>query len=255
VVIAARPDLGIWWAPMLAFAAGAVSFASPCVFPLVPGYVAFVTGNRTANLASGDRAAHRVGPIVLFIVGFSLIFTLLGAASASWVPLLKGELGERVAGGFVALTGLVMLAYAFERGVRWIFEDRHPFLSRVRPGTASALPLGMAFAVGWTPCVGPVLAAILGLAATGGAAGGAILLFAYSAGLGAPFLTRSWRAAVRWRVRVGEASIPVHPQALRSEPLGDWPIGCDGRVDATRDAVRGLRSGILDWPCTLDTSD
>ena len=186
MIAAAQTDLTTWWAPALAFAAGTVSFASPCVFPLVPGYVSFVTAGR-AGIGKDDPRKPIV-PIVLFILGFALVFTLLGAASATWVPRLKGPVGQKIAGGFVALMGVLMLAYALRRGGMALFAERRPFLRKMRPGTVGALPLGMAFAAGWTPCIGPVLAGILGLAATGGAARGAFLLFSYSLGLGVPFL-------------------------------------------------------------------
>jgi cytochrome c-type biogenesis protein len=94
--------------------------------------------------------------------------------------------------------GLLMLAYAIRKGRLWIFAERRPFLSRARPGTVGALPLGMAFAAGWTPCIGPVLGGILGLAATGGAARGALLLFFYSLGLGLPFFLIG--VGVQWLV-------------------------------------------------------
>jgi cytochrome c-type biogenesis protein len=191
VIAVSSQDLTTWWAPALAFVAGAVSFASPCVFPLVPGYLSFVTAGRAvdgADAADG-RGRHPLAPILLFILGFATVFTLLGA-SASWIARLQGPVGRVVVGGFVVLMGVLMLAYALRRGGMAVFAERRPFLQKVRPGTAGALPLGMAFAAGWTPCVGPVLGAILGLARTGSgdAARGAFLLFLYSMGLGVPFL-------------------------------------------------------------------
>jgi cytochrome c-type biogenesis protein len=189
VVAVTQEQLTSWWAPALAFAAGVVSFASPCVFPLVPGYLSFITAGRAVDAGSNDENTRRpFVPIALFVLGFASIFTLLGAASATWVPRLKGPLGQKIAGGFVIAMGLLMLAYAFQRGGIAVFAERRPFLSRVRPGSAGALPLGMAFAAGWTPCIGPVLGGILGLAAAGGAGRGALLLFAYSLGLGVPFV-------------------------------------------------------------------
>ena len=188
MIALARYDMTAWWAPALAFVAGLVSFASPCVFPLVPGYLSFITAGRAVDGGGDEPARRRLLPIALFIVGFGGVFTLLGAASATWAPLLSGSVGQKVAGAFVVLLGALMLAYALRRGGLALFTERRPFLSRVRPGTVGALPLGMAFAAGWTPCVGPVLGAILTLAANGGAARGALLLFTYSLGLGVPFL-------------------------------------------------------------------
>lgn len=178
-----QADLTEWWAPALAFLAGIVSFASPCVFPLVPGYVSFVTGERSAE----DRDRPIV-PILLFIAGFGFVFTLLGAFSSLLVPKLGGETGQRIAGAVVVLVGALMVTYALGRGSVALYAERRPFLHRVRPGPVWAAPLGMAFALGWTPCIGPVLGGILAIAATGGTIRGAALLVVYSLGLGVPFL-------------------------------------------------------------------
>ncbi len=175
--------LASWWAPGLAFAAGVVSFASPCVFPLVPGYLSFVSGGQPKN----DRP---VIPILLFICGFAAVFTALGAFAGGALPrLLKSELGTRIAGGIIIGFGLLMLLYALRAGWPGLYAERRPLLARVKPGPAWAFPLGVAFGTGWTPCIGPVLAGIFAVAAArGGSARGAFLLFAYSLGLGLPFL-------------------------------------------------------------------
>lgn len=183
-------DLTVWWAPALAFAAGVVSFASPCVLPLVPGYVSFVSAasdpGRDADAAPSRRP---VVPMLLFVAGFAVVFSSLGAFAGTLVPLVRSEGGQRIAGVVVLLAGVGMIAYALRIGGAALYTERRPFLSKVKPGRAMAFPLGMAFAAGWTPCVGPVLAGILTLAgAQGGAARGAILLFSYSLGLGVPFL-------------------------------------------------------------------
>ena len=176
-----QTGLSSWWAPALAFAAGVVSFASPCVFPLVPGYLSFVSGTDTGS----ER--RPILPILLFILGFAIVFTTLGA-SATAVRFIKGDLGLRIAGGVVVVFGLAMLAYALRLGFVGLYAERRPFLSRVRPGPAGALPLGAAFAAGWTPCIGPVLGGILALAGSqGSAVRGGVLLFVYSMGLGVPF--------------------------------------------------------------------
>jgi cytochrome c-type biogenesis protein len=175
-----------WWGPLLAFAAGLVSFVSPCVLPLVPGYLAFVTGGESP---SRDGRKPLV-PILLFILGFALVFTVIGGFTASALTRwLKSSTGERLAGAIVLAFGVFMLLYALRLGVPWLYREERPFLTRVRPGRAGALPLGMAFAVGWTPCIGPVLGAILTLAANQGSpARSILLLFFYSMGLGVPFL-------------------------------------------------------------------
>ena len=183
--------LARWWAPALAFVAGIVSFASPCVFPLVPGYLSFVTG---ASAVDGGMAgeterppAARLLPIVLFIGGFTVVFALLGAF-ASTVQLFKGPAGRTIAGLVVVVLGLLMIGYALGRGSIALFAERRPFLHKVRPGVAGAFPLGMAFAAGWTPCIGPVLGGIFFIASTQSTARGVLLLVVYSLGLGVPFL-------------------------------------------------------------------
>jgi cytochrome c-type biogenesis protein len=176
--------LSSWWAPVLAFAAGVVSFASPCVLPLVPGYVSFVTGSR----ATEGEGRRPLVPILLFILGFTIVFTLLGAFAGTFVRFFRDAWFQRAAGLVVIVLGLLMLGYAFGRGSPSLYAERRPLLERVRPGTAGALPLGIAFAAGWTPCIGPVLAGILAIAASGGSVKGAALLVVYSLGLGLPFL-------------------------------------------------------------------
>lgn len=179
--------LSSWWAPALAFAAGVVSFASPCVFPLVPGYLSFVAGGVAAL---PQRGAHRaVLPILLFIGGFAAVFTTLGAFTGAATRVLRSSVGVRVSGLLITAFGVLMLLEAFRLGSASLFTERRPLLARVKPGPAWAFPLGVAFGAGWTPCIGPVLAGVLAIAAAqGGSARGAFLLFMYSAGLGLPFL-------------------------------------------------------------------
>jgi len=176
--------LASWWAPGLAFAAGVVSFASPCVFPLVPGYLSFVAGGE-----SRDEGRPLV-PILLFVGGFAVVFTALGAFAGGALPrVLKSPTGARISGAVIVLFGLLMLLYALRIGWPGLYAERRPLLERVRPGPAWAFPLGVAFGMGWTPCIGPVLAGVLAIAtAQGGSARGAMLLLAYSLGLGLPFV-------------------------------------------------------------------
>ncbi|MEA2581657.1 MAG: cytochrome c-type biosis protein [Actinomycetota bacterium] len=184
LAIDASGGIGSWWAPFLAFAAGTVSFASPCVLPLVPGYLSFIAGGRAEE---DDR--RRVAPILLFIAGFGIIFVALGV-SASLIPILRGDdrWGQRISGGIVVIVGVLMVAYAVRIGGVGLYRERRPFLERIRPGRVGALGLGMAFAAGWTPCIGPVLGAILTLARNGGTVRAVVLLSLYSLGLGLPFL-------------------------------------------------------------------
>ena len=150
-----QTGLASWWAPLLAFAAGLVSLREPCVFPLVPGYVSFVSGEGALE-ADGEPGRPLV-PILLFIAGFTIVFMLLGAFASTFVRGLQGGRGpadrrgdrDRVRRADDRLRARARL----DRPVR----GAPPFLQRVRPGTVGALPLGMAFAAGWTPCIGPVL--------------------------------------------------------------------------------------------------
>jgi len=176
---------------LLAFVAGVLGFASPCIVPLIPGYLSFVSG---LSLAEMDLAARRarVGQVLaataLFVLGFSVIFTALGASASalgSFVVDNRVALG-RVGGIVVVLLGLSVLGVIRVPG---LVRERRLLVTRRPGGLLGAVPVGMAFGFAWTPCVGPVLAAILTLAATAqGATDGALLLFAYSLGLGLPFL-------------------------------------------------------------------
>jgi cytochrome c-type biogenesis protein len=177
-------QLSGWWAPAVAFAAGLVSFASPCVFPLVPGYLSFISGEQVVD---GGRQRN-LAPILLFIAGFTVVFTLYGAFAHTFVRIFRGSAGQKVAGAVVVALGALMIGYALRRGSIALYAERRPFLQKVRPGIAGAFPLGMAFAAGWTPCVGPVLGALLALGLGGSSARSAGLLVCYSLGLGIPFL-------------------------------------------------------------------
>jgi cytochrome c-type biogenesis protein len=178
-----QTGLGSWWAPALAFAAGVVAFASPCVFPLVPGYLSYVTGAQTR----GERLP--LLPVLAFVGGFATIFTLLGAASFEIRRFLRSDVVEIAAGVFIVAFGVLMLLYALRVGWPSLYAERRPFLERVRPGPVGAFPLGMAFAVGWTPCIGPVLGTVLLIASgQGGTVRGSFLLLMFSFGLGLPFV-------------------------------------------------------------------
>lgn len=173
-----------------AFAAGLVSFLSPCVLPLIPAYLSFMTGLTNAELSGEQRSTARVMvPAVLFVAGFSLVFVGLGASASVLGQFLVQyrDVAEKIGGLLVILFGILMLGVI---KVPWLYgEARVDMASSRKFGRAAAFVMGMSFAAGWTPCVGPILAAILGLAGTSGDAGrGALLLLAYSLGLGVPFL-------------------------------------------------------------------
>jgi cytochrome c-type biogenesis protein len=169
-----------------AFAAGFVSFASPCVLPLIPGYLSFVSGVGFDELGAQPRRVTRA--TALFVLGFAAMFIALGAGAA-WFggALLENRRTLEIAAGiFIALAGLVYAGLPLPRLL--LAERRLPLPSR-GGGVLTPTLAGVAFAVGWTPCVGPTLAAILALAAGEGHPGeGAVLLAVYALGLGIPFL-------------------------------------------------------------------
>jgi cytochrome c-type biogenesis protein len=174
---------------LTAFLAGLVSFLSPCVLPLVPGYVSYVSGS---TLEEGDRSAAGRWPVFLlglyFVLGFSTIFVALGASATAISRLLLAYRYEATlaGGGIVILFGIVMTGLL---RLPWLARDIR-FHRAVRGGKPfGAYLLGLAFAFGWTPCIGPVLGAILTVSAlTATASAGITLLIAYSLGLGVPFL-------------------------------------------------------------------
>lgn len=190
---------------LTAFGAGLLSFLSPCVLPLIPGYLSFMTGLTTAELASEKGSSWRVlGPALLFVAGFSLVFIAFGASASVLGQLLAGyrDVIEKVAG--LALVGFGVLMLGVVK-VPWLYGEARMDLEKSRTyGSLAALVMGMAFAAGWTPCVGPILGSILALAgASGSVAQGALLLLAYSAGLGVPFIAVAllfgrMSAALRW---------------------------------------------------------
>jgi cytochrome c-type biogenesis protein len=171
----------------LALAAGLVSFLSPCVLPLVPGYLSTVAGVAPSDL---DRAGARrlLGPSLLFIAGFSVIFILLGLVATRVGAALHANIGAlRLAGGIlIILMGVVFIAAPFARFLN--FEWHSQRLLQLA-GRGSPLAVGAAFAIAWTPCTSVTLGAILTQAAvSSSAANGALLLAVYSAGLAIPFL-------------------------------------------------------------------
>ncbi|MEM9762962.1 MAG: cytochrome c biogenesis protein CcdA [Pseudomonadota bacterium] len=170
-----------------ALLAGAISFVSPCVLPLVPGYVSYIAGRTTADEARGGRG-HVIWLSLCFVLGFSTIFMALGAsATAVGQAFLQWRYElNLVGGGIVILFGLFMIGAArigaMERELRF-----HLDIPGGRP--AASYVLGLAFGFGWTPCIGPILGAILTASAASATVGqGVALLAIYSAGLGVPFL-------------------------------------------------------------------
>jgi cytochrome c-type biogenesis protein len=170
----------------VAFAAGLLSFLSPCVLPLVPSYIGFLTGMSLPELTGRRRVA--LGHAALFVLGFSLVFILLGAsATALGRALNYYQLWlQRIGGVLIIGFGLICLG-VIKVGI--FGQERRVQVEHKPVGYLGSMLVGMAFAAGWTPCIGPVLGAILGLAATtSDLTRGTLLLAAYSAGLAVPFL-------------------------------------------------------------------
>jgi cytochrome c-type biogenesis protein len=175
----------------VAFSAGLFSFLSPCVLPLFPSYLSFITGMSVADLSADLTAAARRRVLVhaaAFVLGFSLVFVALGASfSAAGQLLFQYRDTIRVVGGVLIvvfglyIAGLLRVAL-FGRTQQWQIREKPA-------GYVGSFLVGVTFAVGWTPCVGPILGAILSLAGTAETVErGVGLLVAYSAGLGVPFL-------------------------------------------------------------------
>jgi cytochrome c-type biogenesis protein len=178
-----------------AFVAGLVSFLSPCVLPLVPGYISIISGSSLDQLNAQEKDSSLFRTVlmnsVLFIVGFSITFILLGA-SATWI-------GQALASRmrlFGQLAGIVLIVFGIHLTglikINALYKDKRFHNVQKPRGMLGALVLGLAFAFGWTPCIGPILAGILTIASTKQTVTeGMFLLAIYSAGLGIPFLLTS----------------------------------------------------------------
>lgn len=185
-------DANVLVAAAVAFAAGIVSFASPCVVPLVPGYLSYMTGLSGAELASG-RGPNRLrvlGGGVLFTLGFAVPFTLLGLVGATVAVTLQARPWQIAMGVLVAALGL---AFTGLLPFDLLGRERRVSNAAIDRGLLGAMPLGFVFGVGWVPCIGPALAAIFTLGAATSASGGTpvrggVLAFIYALGLGLPFI-------------------------------------------------------------------
>src|SRR5437870_1653586 len=179
-------NITIW----IAFAAGVLSFLSPCVLPLVPGYISLMSGVSVDSLKEGSKAGARRAVILnslAFNAGLSVIFLALGT-TAGWIgSSITSNPWIRIIGGIIIIAFGLQLIGLLKIGA--LYKDTR-FFSQDKPrGMLSSLTLGIAFAAGWTPCIGPILGGIIGLAATSGGWRSGLLLSAfYSAGLAIPFL-------------------------------------------------------------------
>lgn len=219
----------------IAFFVGMLSFFTPCILPLLPGYLSYTSGLSGEDLETGRGRGRILLGTSLFVLGFALVFTALGATASVIGSFLLDRFSvvNRVAGAFVIVMGLAFLSgHAVRRFAAWV-EGGRPVLStlgragmrfsgifmrearlghRGRAGVAGAMPLGAAFAIGWTPCVGPGLATILTLAGTeGSATRGALLLFSFSMGFGVWFVLG---AIAFGRVATASKAIRRHMGAL-----------------------------------------
>lgn len=176
-----------------AFFAGVLSFLSPCVLPLLPGYISFISGESIESLTKGESSAPRLKALlgaVFFGLGFTLVFVMLGASATSVGQLLneyKGVLAK-IAGIVVIILGLHMLGvFKIQKLLnqkKWNYKKRNK-----GPFYIEAFLLGVAFVFGWTPCIGPILGGILAMASQEATVSqGMLMLFIYSLGLWIPFL-------------------------------------------------------------------
>jgi cytochrome c-type biogenesis protein len=172
-----------------AFAVGFVSFVSPCVLPLVPGYLSAVSGVSVTDLRDGrHRMSHVLGPAVVFCLSFTLMFVALGLTATSLGSTLRDskQTLDKAAGILIIAMGVFFLLTPF---VPVLNREWRPDTLIRRAGTGGPIIAGLAFAIAWTPCVGPTLASILAAASTSDSVGhGGVLLAFYSLGLAVPFL-------------------------------------------------------------------
>ncbi len=184
---------------LAAFAAGVLSFISPCVLPLIPGYLSFISGvtleemrGATAEIKPAEGARKRtIIASLAFILGFSLVFVTLGASASALGQFVMQRLTllGKIAGVVIIIFGLHTMGIL---KIGWLYSEKRMQTERKPAGPIGAMLVGIAFAFGWTPCIGPILAAILAIAATQESIGqGVRLLAVYSLGLGIPFFLTS----------------------------------------------------------------
>jgi cytochrome c-type biogenesis protein len=210
ITAAASTDPAAGVGILAALAAGMVSFLSPCVLPLVPGYLSAVTGVSAAEL---DEAGWRrvLGPSLLFVASFSTIFILLGLTATGLGSLLEEnlELLETISGILIIAMGLLFIGSLF---IVRLNREWHVDGLLERAGKGGPVVAGAAFAIAWTPCIGPTLSAILAAAAlSGSAVHGALLLAVYSAGLAIPFILTALAFS---RMTTAFAVVKRHYQAI-----------------------------------------
>jgi cytochrome c-type biogenesis protein len=191
----------------MAFAAGLISFLSPCVLPLVPGYISFISGVSFAEIREKEGSMPLLSKekriilysSIFFIIGFSMVFILLGA-TATWIGTFitsKISILTKLAGVVIIFFGIYMMGFIRPR---FLYKEARFQIKDKRFGYVGALLIGAAFAFGWTPCIGPILGGILTYAGTlENVNQGVFLLLMYSLGLGIPFLLTAIGINQFWR--------------------------------------------------------
>jgi len=196
---AGQPDTTV----LAAFAVGFISFISPCVLPLVPGYLSAISGASLADLRSRRNRSAVLWPAAIFCLSFTLMFVALGMTATGLGSTLRDHqaLLNKIAGSLIVAMGALFLVTPF---VPRLNREWRPEALMARAGSGGPVVAGLAFAIAWTPCVGPTLASILAAASTSDTVGhGGVLLAFYSAGLAVPFLLTAVAfdratAAFRW---------------------------------------------------------
>ncbi|HJR61732.1 MAG TPA: cytochrome c biogenesis protein CcdA [Vicinamibacterales bacterium] len=180
---------------LAAFAAGFLSFVSPCVLPLIPGYISFISGLTLEEMQGNAAARSSRGPVLLastaFVLGFSVVFVAAGASASALGKFIyqQSPILEKIAGTVLIILGLHMMG-VFR--IRLLENDKRIHTQRKPAGPLGAFLVGTAFAFAWTPCIGPILGGILAMAASRDSVGeGMQMLAVYSLGLGVPFLLTS----------------------------------------------------------------
>lgn len=173
----------------LAFLAGLVSFISPCVLPLVPAYLSFLTGSSLEDLKTDESVGNRARVMLhalFFILGFTLIFVALGVSASALGGAIRAnqQLIAQIGGAIVVILGLHMMGLI---QIPFLMMDKRVHMQHANRSYLTSLIVGIAFAAGWSPCIGPILSAILALATQEHTAAAAGLLFVYSMGLAVPF--------------------------------------------------------------------
>jgi cytochrome c-type biogenesis protein len=187
------PESSLLVVSLLAFVGGVVSFLSPCVLPLVPGYVSLISGSSVDEMRQSGRGVNRKLMLnsLMFILGFSVVFIGLGAVATTFGQLLSAYKRELtlIAGFIVIVFGLHLLG-VFR--IKYLYADKRFHSLKGRATAGGAFLVGFAFAFGWTPCIGPILAMVLTMASVQETVmRGVVLLAIYSAGLAVPFLLTS----------------------------------------------------------------